>query len=427
MENEQEVIRSVTENEELLRTIFNTAEDGIITIDKHGVIQQVNPALCELFGYSEDELIGTHLGLLMPDNEKEIYKEDLARYLEFGIRESNVNSQYLMGQRKDRSIFPFRLGLSEFTSIGSKMFTGIIHDITDEAQAREDLSKLNTSLEEMVSERTLELKQMLTKLAANNEDLKVEMAKRKKVEEQLSQALEKEKELGMLKTQFLTMASHEFRTPLNGIMTSATLIEKYPATNQDPQRRKHVDRIKWSVNHLTTILEEFLSAEHLRSGKVVANPSHFKIEDLVAEIKDKFADLIVEGKYLTPSHTGDDIELYQDEDILKSVIMNLLSNAFKYAGDDLDIEVNTEIVDNLLKIEVTDDGIGIPEEDQKHLFERFFRARNTDGTGGTGLGLDIVMHYVKILKGEISFESTEGVGTTFRVVIPANVEEAEGT
>jgi len=244
------------------------------------------------------------------------------------------------------------------------------------------------------------------------------VTKQKELELEQARALEREKELGQMKSRFVSMASHEFRTPLSAILSSASLIEKYEEKDQQPNRQKHTSRIKSSVSNLTGILNDFLSFDKLSSNLVeceisevnVCNVLNYAIEE-VSSLKKKTQEIVIEideSKCIFNT----------DEKILKNILLNLLSNGLKYSKEDGEVEVNLEISEGILSIKVSDSGIGIPKSDQVRLFERFFRAENVSNIQGTGLGLNIVKKYTEILGGSISFTSVENEGTTFEVKIP---------
>jgi len=237
-------------------------------------------------------------------------------------------------------------------------------------------------------------------------------------EQKIKKSLEKEKELNELKTRFVSMASHEFRTPLAAILSSTSLINKYRETGKLEGQEKHIKKITNNIKHLTQILNDFLSLGRLEEGKVNYNPEYFNILELVEDTVDDLQEI---------AKTGQDIELlcnteelYQklDPQVLRNVLYNLISNATKYSDEHSKVIV--KIIDSSKKImiSVQDFGLGIPNKDQKLLFERFFRASNVSNIQGTGLGLNIVKKYVDLMNGTITFTSRFEEGTTFIVNIP---------
>jgi PAS domain S-box-containing protein len=246
------------------------------------------------------------------------------------------------------------------------------------------------------------------------------ITKQKKAEKEVRKALFREQELGELKSRFVSMASHEFRTPLGTILSSVTLLEKYLGLeNSEEKREKHIDRIKSSVRNLTNVLNDFLSLDKLQSGKVEAKWSEFDVQELMEELRDELLQLKKKKQEIRFVHEGERV-IKSDPNILKNIAYNLLSNAVKYSEPDGVIDFRSSIKGKKFILEVQDYGIGIPKEDQKHLFERFFRAENAINIQGTGLGLNIVGKYLELLGGKIKFESQENQGTTFEVTLPTN-------
>lgn len=271
--------------------------------------------------------------------------------------------------------------------------------------------------------------QMVKQLADLNEDLERRVAKRtselvlanKKLEEskeEISRAYEKERELGELKSRFVSMASHEFRTPLSTILSSISLIEKYGDPSQSEKRHKHIERIKSSVKNLTEILNDLLSLGKLEEGKVQAVPLPFNLKEFAEEMTEEMQAVAKEDQVIKYTHTGETGEVFIDKHLLRNIFMNLLNNAIKYSDEGKEILFSTHIDKNGTTIKVTDKGIGIPDADKPHMFDRFFRAHNATNIAGTGLGLNIVKKYIELMGGTIDFTSELEKGTTFTVKLP---------
>lgn len=240
----------------------------------------------------------------------------------------------------------------------------------------------------------------------------------KKAEREMQRSLEREKELNILKSRFVSMASHEFRTPLSTILSSIQLISKYTTTEQQGKRDKHIDRVMSSVNHLNSVLNDFLSLEKLESGKVNTRLSEFSLRELCAEVREDMIPTLKAGQEIKHYCNAEKETILFDEHALKAMLLNLLSNASKYSESGDEIIFNVSYENELLSIFIKDHGIGIPKKEQGHLFERFFRANNVTNIEGTGLGLNIVRSYVKLFNGDINFESEEGKGTAFMLTFP---------
>jgi two-component system sensor kinase FixL len=392
------------ENAALLVAIIQNAIDGIITIDERGRIESINPSACKLFEYLPQEVIGNNVSMLMPPPDKEQHDEYLSNYQRTGKAHIIGIGREVKGLKKDGTIFPFRLGISEVQYSGRKIYTGFIHDLSREKEAENTLKEYAAHLEELVEERTQSLKDSVLAL--------------QKAKEEVSSSLEKEKELGLLKSRFVSIASHEFRTPLTSIQLSISLVEKYAESFNSPNIIKHVSKIKVAVGNLTGILNDFLSLEKLESGKQEPFYNEFNIVKFSEEITEEMQVMAKQNQNIIYQHTGTQSIIRLDQNLLKNCIVNLITNAIKYSGENTFIDFNTEINDRECIIIVSDNGIGIPEADQTHLFEAFFRAHNTGTIPGTGLGLNIVSRYTSLMNGKIDFKSVVNQGTLFTISFP---------
>ena len=392
------------ENTALLIAIIQNAIDGIITIDENGVVELINPAACLLFDYDSDEVIGNNISMLMPQPDKDVHDDYIFRHQQTGKANIIGIGREVIGLRKDGTVFPFRLGLSEVQFAGRKIYTGFIHDLSKEKEAERRLKEYASHLEELVEERTMSLKATVKALENAKEDL--------------SLSLDKEKELGQLKSRFVSMASHEFRTPLTSVKLSASLIEKYAEPLASPNVSKHVNKIKQAVSNLTVILNDFLSLEKLEAGKEEVTYNDFDLVKFSEEIAEEMQVMAKQNQNIIYKHTGTKSTVNLDEKLLKNCINNLITNAIKYSGENTFIDFTTEIDDKHCIITVKDNGIGIPEADQKHLFEAFFRAHNTGTIPGTGLGLNIVTRYAGLMNGKFDFKSVINQGTLFTISFP---------
>jgi len=392
------------ENAALLKAIIENAIDGIITINEQGRVEAINPSACKLFQYHPKEVIGNNIRMLMPQPYQSQHDAYIQRYQHTGDPHIIGIGREVTGVKKDGSTFPFRLGVSKVQFLGRKIYTGFIHDLSREKEAEVQLKEYAAHLEEEVEKRTLWLKDTINAL--------------REAKEEVSLSLKKEKELGQLKSRFVSMASHEFRTPLSTIQLSAILVNKYAEPFDNPQISKHVKKIKNAVGNLTAILNDFLSLEKLEAGKVEPAFVEFDLVKLSEEITEEMQMVAKENQDIIYQHTGISSSVQQDPNLLKNCIINLVANAIKYSGENTFIEFNTEINDKDFIVTVKDNGIGIPDTDQKHLFEAFFRAHNTGNIPGTGLGLNIVGRYVGLMHGKVDFKSNLNKGTTFTLIFP---------
>jgi signal transduction histidine kinase len=269
-------------------------------------------------------------------------------------------------------------------------YVALRNDITQRKLAEEQIIKINEELERKVNERTFEL----------------------------TQALEREKELSELKSRFVSIASHEFRTPLSAILSSVGLIDQYRYAGQEDKRQRHVERIKSSVRSLTEILNDFLSLDKLEQGKVEVHCTRFSIFELIQDAIEETDGLLKRKNQAIHYVYNEVVDVIQDERILRNVLLNLLSNAVKYSPEEKAIYVDAEVKGEMVYVSVRDEGIGIPEDAKEHLFSKFYRAENAGNIQGTGLGLNIVKRYMELLGGDISFISKENEGSTFTINFP---------
>ena len=415
---------------EIMNSIFETAIDGIILIEDWGNIVMINTAATQLFGYTADEVLGKNINMLMPSPYHENHDGYLRNYHDTGIKKIIGIGRVIEGRRKDGTTFPARLAVSEMLLHGRKYFTGIIHDLTKMKAAEEKILNLNRELEQLVRERTEELQDAVNLLLETNRQLNQSIEKHQEYElellttrDELNKSLEKEKELNLLKSRFISVASHEFKTPLSSILSSSSLIVKYNDVNQASERHRHVDRIKNSVYHLNHVLSDFLSVSRLDEGRLAPSISTFELSAMMEDLKVELENILKKDQSLHFSIASAPVDMVSDKNILRNILYNLLSNAVKYSGEGKPIYCRTLVDEQTINIVIQDEGIGIPIEDQKHIGSRFFRASNAVYVPGTGLGLNIVISYLTALHGSFNFESKESEGTIISITLPLIYEK----
>jgi PAS domain S-box-containing protein len=399
------------------REIFQSMSEGIIMVDESGTIRIANPVAEMLFGYSNDELIGQKLENLLPARyrgghvsfRQSFNADPHPRRMGFG--------RDLTALRKDGNEFPVEISLSYTKVNNDLMVMAFISDISERKKAEgllkrseEQLIVYASELEKKVAVRTDALNQTIAQLEA-------EVIERKKAEEEARRSLEKERELNELKSKFVSIASHEFRTPLSTVLSSASLVQQYMDRNENDKASKHISRIKSSVGHLTGILNDFLSLGKLEEGKIELVPENVQLPAFLEEIHEEISPTLKKNQRLDVQCEIITEKLICDTRILRNILFNLISNASKYSEPDENIVLRCTETDRRFFFAVIDQGIGIPKEDQKHLFDRFFRASNAGNIQGTGLGLNIVKRYVELLNGTIKFTSEYGKGSTFTIDI----------
>ncbi|MGD8779275.1 MAG: PAS domain S-box protein [Ignavibacteria bacterium] len=246
----------------------------------------------------------------------------------------------------------------------------------------------------------------------------LDITQQKEMEKQLKVSLEKEKELNQLKSRFISTASHEFRTPLTAILSSIDLLDINRKKDNMERYYIHIDKMKKSIYYMTELLDDVLTINRTETGKLEFKPEYFDLNKYVKEIFEENKSISESSHEMILKFNKDIREIYADKKIIKLIFSNLLSNAIKYSPNGGKILTELNVNGNELLITVSDEGCGIPENDQVNLFEPFFRAGNVDNILGTGLGLSIVKRSVELHNGTITFESKENYGTTFKVNLP---------
>lgn len=392
----------------LFETLFQYATNGMLLTDCTGSILMANPAVEGLFGYKKNELIGQPVGVLIPTRLAGRHEEHIKSFNQSPEARSMGTGLHLNGMKKDGSEFPVEVSLSPFHTNEGMFVMAFVVDNT-----------FRRNYENSILHQKQELTALSEALQLANEDLEIKVTARtaelEAAKNKVVVSLFKERELGALRSGFVSMASHEFRTPLTTILSSSDLIQQYVERRDYENISKHTDRIKSSVNGLNRILTDFLSLGRLEDKKISINKEERDITAGVKEVQENLKHLFKPGQTLTCYHEGKSTA-FIDHILLTNILTNLISNAVKYSPENGHITVKSSILNDVVKISVQDSGIGIPTNEQKHLFDRFFRASNTvDSTQGTGLGLYIVQQYTVLMGGKVGFTSKEGEGSTFWV------------
>ena len=371
--------------------LFSNASLGIIVVNNKGIIQAINPFALDLFGYSLEETLERPIEILIPHRFHNKHVGHRDKYIHNPKNRPMGVGMDLFGIKKDGTEFPVEVSLGNYQNYDEQNVIAFISDITIRKKAETEIKKLNDELETTVENRTKELKEAFG---------------------HLEKALEKEKELSELKSRFVSMASHEFRTPLSTILSSSYLIEKYSNAEDQPKRDKHLQRIISSVNMLIDLLNDFLSVGKIEEGKIQVRPVELNITEVITAISEEIKNNLKKDQEIRYHHQGK-AEVEMDPSLLKHIIMNLVSNASKFSPEMSPIEIKTNGQDHRLTLSVKDHGMGISREDQKHLMERFFRGTNAGHIQGTGLGLHIVSKYAELMNGTVQCKSELEKGTEF--------------
>lgn len=401
-----------------LESLFENATEGIILTNRNGEIILVNPAATAIFNYTPSELIGKSIDILIPNRFRTKHETHRTNFHAHPQNRAMGAGRDLFGKRKDGSDVPVEVSLSHYKRNEETFVIAFIIDITRRKEIERnllekqseleavtnDIRKLNAELEAKVNERTLILKEALERLEESQQEL--------------SEALDKERQLNEIKGRFVSMASHEFRTPLSTVLSSASLLSKYTTNEEQDKRDKHIKKIKGSVKHLNDILNDFLSLGKLDEGKVAADPGEFNGREMIEDTIEEIKGLIKPGQHIENSYNGRE-DLYSDRKLLKNILFNLISNAIKFSEPGATITLSCHTDAENTTISVADKGIGISEEDQEHLFSSFFRGANASNIQGTGLGLHIVKRYIDLLGGRAKLHSELDKGTTVTVEFPS--------
>jgi PAS domain S-box-containing protein len=365
------------------KALLDNAGAMIIATDENGIITLFNPEAAANLGYHESEVINTHVPILFHD-------------------------KYEIARKRNRLFDEYRITIKDDFDVLVEKARRNTHEEELYTYIRKDGSTFPVSL-------------TITGIRNSNGNITgflgigIDISERKKEEEELRIALEKEKELNELKSRFVSMASHEFRTPLSTVLSSTYLIEKYGGAEDQPKRQIHLQRIISSVNMLTDILNDFLSVGKIEEGKIQVRLTHFSITEQIAATLREIESTLKKQQKIQYHHEGS-TEVLLDAALLKHIIMNLVSNASKFSPENSLIEIRSCCKDKTTII-IKDHGIGISLDDQQHLMERFFRGSNAANIQGTGLGLHIVAKYTQLMNGCITWKSELEKGSEFIITL----------
>jgi PAS domain S-box-containing protein len=414
----KKLYRSIESDERQVNALFEHATEGIILTNSSGKIVLINPAAARLFEYDREELLGKQIENLIPTRFHGNHEKYRQGFYQHPSNRTMGHGRDLYAITKNGREFPVEVSLSHYRQKNDFFVIAFLVDITERKKAEQelldqkkqleqittDMRRLNTELESKVEERTLILREALQELERSQKEV--------------SEALDKEKELNEIKSRFVSMASHEFRTPLSTVLSSAALIAKYTQTEDQDKRDRHIKRIKDSVRHLNVLLEDFLSLGKLEEGRIQATSELFNVKEFQDEVIDEMKTILKAGQSILPNYSGNE-QFDTDSHLLKNILINLLGNASKFSAEGSPISLDTSNTGHELIVSVIDQGLGISEEDQQHLFSTFYRGKNVVNIEGTGLGLHIVKRYVELLNGTIEVASQLNEGTRVTIRIPS--------
>ncbi len=367
--------KELEESQRLLQAILDNLVDGILTFDEQGDIQSVNRAGAYIFGYDADQIVGENIRTLVPSLAKQGANEDFRALLEplKGLGDE------LEGQRKDGSLFPIYFAINEVKLDHNKLYTAIIQDFTE--------------------------RKFMEKQVWDKERLNIE--------------LEKERELRDLKNRFISMMSHDLKTPLAAIRLANSMLRNYGDRSSPEEKQESYDTIDQQVEHLTEMINDVMTISRQDFTGAELDRQIIDLETYCRDIIEELQLAYRMKRTLTFSGTDRRIEALIDVSLMRRALTNLLTNAVKYSPDGAPVHMELAYADCQAIIKVIDHGIGIPAQDLPRMFEPFNRASNVGNIQGTGLGLAIAKQAVELHGGTIQLESVVGKGTTFIITLPA--------
>lgn len=344
-------------------SILESITDGFFALDRHWCFTYLNPQAERILQHSQEELLGKNIWKEMPEAASLVFFEETRAVIGEWKAFSGEGFYPPLKAWFEVRAYPYREGVAVY-----------LHDITARKCANEEMWK----------------------------------------------ALEKEHELNDLKSRFISTASHEFRTPLSTILSSSELLERYDQKWSNEKKRELYQRIQDGVKRMTGLLNDVLLISKSDAGKLEFNPNYLNLTQFCQQMVEEFQLGTTSNHKINFNQPTQAIEGGFDERLLQSIISNLLSNAVKYSPDNKTVYFSLVPRHDEVVLEVRDEGIGIPLEDQAHLFGVFYRAKNVGTISGTGLGLSIVKRSVELHQGSVRFASQTGQGTTFTIILPWN-------
>ena len=398
-----------------LSTAIEQSPVSVIITDLKGNIEYVNEKFVELTGYSKEETVGQNPRVLKSGTTPATEYKKMWNTIKAGKEWNGI----FFNKKKNGELFWESANISPIRNSEGKIthYVAIKEDITERVKVRNELEMHRNRLEELVRLRTKELDE-------TNRKLEKEIQKEKEFEMMLRKSLEKEKELSELKSRFISTTSHEFRTPLTSVLSSAELIQRYSKKWSEEKLNYHTAKIKNSIEYLTKLLDDVLTISRSESGRIIFDPIKTDVKLLCEELIEESKTIYNDKHDLNFVFNSKISEYIVDPKLIRFIITNLLSNAFKYSPNGGKVELKVHTSNGNILFNVSDEGIGIPVGEIKYLFEPFHRANNTIEIPGTGLGLSIVKRAVDLHHGQIKVKSKLGKGSIFTVILPIKTCEA---
>jgi len=412
--------QQLREREQWLATTLKSIGDAVITTDPQQAITFMNPVAEALTKWTQQDALGQDLNqifLTINETTREAIPNPVTVSLQTGKTVTIENHTLLID--KEGEEIPIDDSAAPIKNDSEQILGAVLvfHDVIEQQQIQALLKRTNADLEQRVAESTAQLRQQ-------NQQLEAEIARRQQLEEELRVALARERELSQLKSRIVATVSHEYRTPLTTILSSTEMLQRYSDRLTPEKKQTHFQRVKQSVEHLTNLVNDMIFIEQAETQALEFNPTLVNIEELVGEVIEAVRPKFTEKHRLNlicPS----ECDRVLDGNLLRLILDNLLSNAIKYSPEGGLIELELTPQAQEIRLRVSDEGIGIPPDDQGKLFKAFYRASNIGITPGVGLGLVIVKECVELHQGRVEFESKVGAGTTFTIILPV-AESVEG-
>lgn len=402
---------NIAQSRRELQTILDSVQAAILVIDSTtNRIISVNPNASLLIGDNPENIIGKQYTDFLVDEETISHIEDpsikFSRNYESSLR------------RIDGHVIPILRTTSNIKYGNQRLRIESFFDITERKEFESALKEANELLELKVAERTEELQILVHKL-------KNEIAENERKEKELTKMLKREQELNELKSSFISMVSHEYRTPLTIIKSSAQIMSDYYEKFTQEERQEFVKRIIKNVDYMRDLMENVLLIGKFDAQEISLNLKNVNLNEFINQVIEEFKLTIAEKRIfnqniLVPENTN--VKL--DPSIMKQVLFNLLNNAIKYSLDTKPIDIELKHDNKNIYFSIKDYGVGIPEDEQEKIFDLFYRSSNVSFISGSGLGLTIVKKFLDIHNGKISLTSKVGEGSTFVISIPFIPQDA---
>ncbi len=402
---------SLADSEQQVRTILDHTAEGLITIGEDGIVTTFNPAAEKLFGYSTDEMIGKNISLLMEEADAKAHDGHVRKYIETGkAKILGIGPRQVSARRKDGTVIPIALNISEFHQGGERRFIGTIRDITEQKAVEEALKQH----EEYLKRQIVELRDKEERLEAQGMEL-VELAE--------STALMRDEldTLNKRKDKFFSIIAHDLKSPFNALLGFSSILQSRGMEMEKQQVVEYGDLIHQSAGQAFKLLEDLLDWARLQMGRMDFDPQHLDISDEIGKSISLFQSVARAKNIELKSDCKTGLNVHADRHMVNTILRNLINNAIKFTPEDGEITLSVRPSGEWNEISVTDNGVGIPADKLDRLFhiEEKITTKGTNGETGTGLGLHLCRELIERHGGEISFDSTEGAGSTFRFTLPA--------